>query len=257
LINAQPEIRIVNTATDLFQAAAVEFVACANQAIAAWGKFTVALSGGSTPEGLFTLLASGSIPNIPWDKIFFFWSDERHVPPDDPESNYRMANEAMLSKVAVPAENVFRVRAEEKDADAAAREYEQTIRMFFALRPGEFPRFDLALLGMGPDGHTASLFPGSTGLEEASRLVIANWVEKFKIYRITFTYPVLNHSACVMFLVCGPDKATILHEVLENPQSGLPSQRVRPTDGRLIWLLDRAAATALTQQVTSNPVRAS
>lgn len=246
--NPQPEIRIVDTPADLFQAAAAQFVALANQAIAARGKFSVALSGGSTPKAMFALLASGSIPNIPWDKIFFFWSDERHVPPDDPESNFRMANEAMLSRVPVPPANIFRVHAEEKDADAAAREYEQTIRKFFALRPGEFPRFDLTLLGLGPDGHTASLFPGSTGLKEHSRLVIANWVEKFKTDRITFTYPLLNHSACVMFLVSGVDKAPILHEVLENPASGLPAQQVCNTDGRLIWLLDKAAASDLSRK---------
>ena len=247
MTNPQPEIRIVNTQADLFQAAAQEFVAQANQAIAARGKFTVALSGGSTPKGLFTLLASGSISNIPWDKIFFFWSDERHVPPDDPESNFRMANEAMLSRAPVPAANIFRVHAEQKDAAAAALEYEQTISKFFGLQPGEFPRFDLVFLGIGPDGHTASLFPGSSGLEEKSRLVIANWVEKFKTDRITFTYPVLNHSACVIFLVSGPDKAPIVHQVLENPASGLPCQRVRPLDGRLIWLLDRAAAGELSR----------
>jgi 6-phosphogluconolactonase len=243
-----PEIRIVNTQADLFQTAAQEFVSQSNQAIAVRGKFTVALSGGSTPKGLFSLLASGSIPSIPWDKIFFFWSDERHVPPSDPESNYRMANEAMLSMVPVPAENIFRVHAEERDAAVAAGEYEQTIAKFFALKPDEFPRFDLIYLGIGPDGHTASLFPGSPGLEEKSRLVIANWVEKFKTNRITFTYPVLNGAACVTFLASGPDKAPILHGVLENPQSNLPCQRVRPTNGRLIWLLDRPAAAALSSQ---------
>jgi 6-phosphogluconolactonase len=247
LTNAQPEIRIVNTSADLFQAAAQQFVTLANQAIAARGKFTIALSGGSTPKGLFGLLASGAIPSIPWDKIFFFWGDERHVPPNDPESNYRMANEAMLSKVPVPAANIFRIRAEEKDADVAAHAYELTIQKFFALKPGEFPRFDLIHLGIGPDGHTASLFPGSAGLDEQSRLVIANWVEKFKTFRITFTYPVLNHAACVTFLVSGPDKAPILREILEIPASNYPCQRVRPLDGQLVWLLDRAAAGALSQ----------
>jgi 6-phosphogluconolactonase len=247
-VNAQPEIRIVNTQADLFQTAAQDFVTLANDAIAVRGKFTVALSGGTTPKGMFALLASAAFPSVPWERIFFFWSDERHVPPNDPDSNYRMANEAMLSKVPVPAENIFRIRAEEKDANIAAREYEQTIQNFFGLKPGEFPRFDLIHLGMGPDGHTASLFPGSAGLEEQSRLVIANWVEKFKTSRITFTYPVLNHAACVELLVGGIDKAPAVHEILENPQSGLPAQRVRPTDGNLIWLLDRAAASALTSQ---------
>jgi 6-phosphogluconolactonase len=248
LTNTQPEIRIADIQADLFQTAAKEFISQANQAIATRRRFTVALSGGSTPKGLFSLLASGSFPSVPWNKIFFFWSDERHVPPNDPESNYRMANESMLSKVAVPPENIFRIRAEEQDAAAAASEYAQAITKFFALKPGEFPRFDLIYLGIGPDGHTASLFPGSAGLEEHSRLVIANWVEKFKTNRITFTYPVLNGAACVTFLVSGPDKAPILHEVLENPESGLPCQRVRPTNGRLVWLLDRAAASALASQ---------
>jgi 6-phosphogluconolactonase len=245
LTDAQPEIRIVPTQADLFQTAAEDFVTLANDAIAARGKFTVALSGGTTPKGMFALLAGGAFPSIPWKQIFFFWSDERHVPPDDPESNYRMANEAMLSKVPVPPENIFRIRAEEKDAAIAAREYEQSIQNFFALKPGEFPRFDLIHLGMGPDGHTASLFPGSAGLEEDSKLVIANWVEKFKISRITFTYPVLNHAACVELLVGGIDKAPAVHEILENPKSGLPAQRVRPTNGKLVWLLDRAAASKL------------
>jgi 6-phosphogluconolactonase len=248
LTTTQPEIRIVNTQADLFQTAAQDFVTLANDAIAARGKFTVALSGGTTPKGMFALLASGAFPSIPWKQIFFFWSDERHVPPNDPESNYRMANEAMLSKVPVPPENIFRIRAEEKDAAVAASQYEQTISEFFALKPGEFPRFDLIHLGMGPDGHTASLFPGSTGLEEQSKLVIANWVEKFKTFRITFTYPVLNHAACVELLVGGIDKAPAVHEILENSQSGLPAQGVRPVDGRLVWLLDRAAASALTSQ---------
>jgi 6-phosphogluconolactonase len=248
LANSQPEIRILNTQADLFQSAAEDFVTLANQAIAAHGKFTIALSGGSTPKGMFSLLASGAFPAIPWEKIFFFWSDERHVPPDDPDSNFRMANEALLSRIPIPAENIFRIRAEEKDAKIAAREYEQTIQKFFALQRGAFPRFDLIHLGMGPDGHTASLFPGSAGLEENSRSVIANWVEKFQADRITFTYPVLNHAACVEFLVGGADKAPSVHEILENPRSGLPAQRVRPVDGRLIWLLDRAAASGLSSQ---------
>jgi len=244
-VNSPPEIRIQNTPADLFQAAAQDFVTLANQAIAARGKFTVALSGGSTPRGMFALLAGGSFAPLPWERIFFFWSDERHVPPDHPESNYRMANEALLSKVPVPPANIFRIPAEEKDADLAARTYEQTIQEFFSLQPGECPRFDLIHLGMGPDGHTASLFPGSPGLEVQSRLVIANWVEKFHTFRITFTYPLLNHAACVEFLVGGEDKAPAVHQILENPRSGLPAQRVRPMDGRLVWLLDRAAASAI------------
>jgi 6-phosphogluconolactonase len=203
------------------------------------------LSGGSTPKSLYALLAT--MPSIPWDKVCFFWGDERHVPPDSPESNYRMASEALLSKVPVRPENVFRIHAEQKDADAAARAYEQTIRTFFDLPAGEFPRFDLILLGTGPEGHTASLFPSSSALEEKTRPVVANWVDKFHTFRITFTFPVLNRTACIMFLVSGADKAPIVHEVLEKPSADLPAQKVRPIDGRLIWMLDRPAASALLQ----------
>jgi 6-phosphogluconolactonase len=241
---AQPETRILSTPADLFQAAATEFAALASRAVESNGRFSVALSGGSTPKSLYTLLASGSIPNIPWEKIFFFFGDERCVPPDHADSNYRMAREAgLFSKVA--NDHVFRVRTEEKDADTAARDYEQILRMFFGLQPSEFPRFDLVLLGLGPDGHTASLFPGTAALTEKSRLVVANWVDKFQTYRITLTLPVLNRSACVMFLASGPDKANIVREVLENENANLPSQKVRPADGRLLWLLDRAAAGGL------------
>jgi 6-phosphogluconolactonase len=240
----QPEIRILNAPADLFQAAATEFTDLAAQAVESNRRFTVALSGGSTPKSLYSLLASGSVPNIPWGKIFFFFGDERFVPPDNIESNYRMARETgLFSKV--PGDHVFCVRTEEKDADAAALDYEHTLQNFFALPPGEFPRFDLVLLGLGPDGHTASLFPGTAALNEMNRLVVANWVDKFQSYRITFTLPVLNRAAWAMFLASGADKANIVHEVLKNENANLPSQKVRPADGRLQWLLDRAAATRL------------
>jgi 6-phosphogluconolactonase len=241
---AQPEIRILNAPADLFQAAAIEFVALALHAVQSNGRFSVALSGGSTPKSLYTLLASGSIPNIPWENIFFFFGDERCVPPDHADSNYRMARETgLFAKVA--NDHVFRVCTEANDADNAALDYEQTLRTFFGVRPGEFPRFDLVLLGLGPDGHTASLFPGSAALNEKSRLAVANWVDKFHTYRITVTLPVLNRAACAMFLASGADKANIVREVLENENADLPSQKVRPADGRLTWLLDRAAASDL------------
>jgi 6-phosphogluconolactonase len=181
--------------------------------------------------------------------MYFFWSDERHVPPDDPESNYRMAEEAILSKIPVAAGNVFRVPAENPDAAAAAEAYEQTLRKFFAVEAGQVPRFDLILLGMGPDGHTASLFPETAALREKSRLVVANRVEKLKTSRITFTLPLLNAARCVAFLVSGTDKASALHEVLEGNAQGeqYPAKLVQPGDGKLIWFLDRAAASGLTQ----------
>lgn len=242
---AQSEVRVLDTPQDLFHAAAAEFAALAADAARARGKFTVALSGGSTPKSLYTLLTN--LPSLPWDKTCFFWGDERHVPPDDPDSNYRTAYEAMLSKVPVPAENIFRIPAEENDAGAAASAYQETLRRFFHLRAGEFPRFDLILLGIGPDGHTASLFPRTSALQEKKRLVVANWVEKFKTDRITLTFPVLNSSACIIFLVSGKDKAQIVHEVFENPAADLPCQSVRPANGRLLWLLDAGAAGALSR----------
>ena len=252
-MSAPLDLRRLTTPQELFAAAAEEFSHAAIEAVAQRGRFTVALSGGSTPKNLFTLLATNARTSLPWDRMFFFWGDERHVPPQDPESNYRMADEAMLSKIPVAAGNVFRVAAENPDAAAAAAAYEQTLRKFFALEPGQVPGFDLIMLGMGPDGHAASLFPESAALQEKSRLVVANWVEKFKTSRITFTLPVLNAARCVLFLVSGADKAPALHEVLESDAAGekYPSKLIQPTDGKLIWLVDRAAASQLTSAPAS------
>jgi len=241
------EIRTLTTPQELFAAAAEEVVRAAKEAVAERGRFVVALAGGSTPKSLYTLLATNAKASLPWDRMFFFFGDERHVPPTDPESNYRMAEETLLSKVPVGSANVFRIPAENSDAAAAAEAYEQILRNFFVLQPGEFPRFHLVLLGMGPDGHAASLFPGSAALQEKSRLVVANWVEKFKTTRITLTLPVLNAARCVMFLVSGTEKAAALHAVLQSnaPGEQYPSKLVRPTDGSLIWFVDRAAASQL------------
>lgn len=241
------EIRVLTTPQELFAAAAEEVARLVSDAVAQRGRFTIALSGGSTPKSLYNLLATNARSSLLWDRMFFFWGDERHVPPNDPDSNYRMVNEAMLSKVPVPTENVFRVPAENLDAAAVAEAYEQTLRRFFQLKSGEFPRFDLILLGMGPDGHTASLFPGTAGLQEKSRLVIANWVEKLKTHRLSFTLPVLNAARSVAFLVSGIDKAAVLKSVLEENVSGeqCPAKLVQPKDGRLVWFLDRAAASSL------------
>ena len=248
-MSSTPDIRKLTTPQEVFEAAAEEVVRAAKQAVTERGRFTIALSGGSTPRNLYTLLATNARTSLPWDRTYFFWSDERHVPPDDPDSNYRMAEEAMLSKIPVAASNVFRVPTENPDAAAAAEAYEQTLRKFFAVEAGQVPRFDLILLGMGPDGHTASLFPETAALREKSRLVVANWVEKLKTSRITFTLPLLNAARCVAFLVSGTDKASALHEVLEGdaPAEQFPAKLVRPSDGKLIWFLDRAAASGLTK----------
>jgi len=242
---SNPTIEILPTPAELFQAAAEEFARVGNTAIAARGRFTVALSGGSTPKSLYSLLAA-NYPDFSWNHTFLFFGDERHVPPEDPDSNYRMVNESLLRKISIPSANVFRVKSENQDADAVAADYNAQVAKFFALKRNEFPRFDLIFLGMGPDGHTASLFPGSDGLKEKSKLVISNWVEKFKTHRISFTFPVLNHAAEVIFLASGPDKADMVKQVLEGDnQPPLPAQQVRPENGELVWMLDQAAASKL------------
>lgn len=248
------DIQTLTTPQELFGAAAEVVVRAAQDAVAARSRFTIALSGGSTPKSLYNLLASNAKTILPWERMFFFWGDERHVPPTDPESNFRMADETMLSKIPVAAENVFRIAAENPDAEAAAAEYETTLRKFFAVKDGDVPRFDLILLGLGPDGHTASLFPGTAALQEKSRLVVANWVEKFKTHRITFTLPLLNAARTVAFLVSGTDKAPALQAVLEGDAPGeqYPAKLVKPADGRLIWLVDRAAASGLKGQETGS-----
>ena len=243
------EIQVQAGLDDLSRAAASEFNEQARWAVREKGLFSVALSGGSTPKSLYSLLANDFSfrSEVPWDKIHFFWGDERHVPPDHPESNYRTANEVMLSKVPIPSENIHRIRTENPNAQQVAEEYEETVQTFFRLKAGEFPRFDLVLLGMGPDGHTASLFSGTVALRERKHLVVANWVEKFQAYRITMTLPVLNQAAFVLFLVSGEDKAETLRQVLEweERKEPFPSQLIRPTHGRLLWLVDRAAGRLL------------
>jgi 6-phosphogluconolactonase len=227
-------LRILKNSIDLARAAAEHFVARRPR--------TVALSGGSTPKLLFELLADPNEPfrdQIPWPDIHFFWSDERHVPPDDPDSNYRMANEAMLSRVPVATNNVHRVPSENPNATEAASEYEQTL---VQITQQPLPRLDLIMLGLGTDGHTASIFPGSEVLHENNRLVAAPWVEKFQTYRITMTLPLLNNGASVVFLVSGAEKATIVKEVLQGPEK-YPAQAVKPTNGELLWMLDEDAAS--------------
>jgi len=241
----KPEVNVVSDSDALYHAGADEFVHCAQDAIARSQRFCVALSGGNTPRGVHLVLAANAKASLPWNQIYIFFGDERHVPPGDAESNYRMANETLLSCVPLPAANVFRVLTE-LDADVAARQYEDQLRAFFRLSPGAWPRFDLIFLGLGDDGHTASLFPQSAALNETTRLVVANWVDKLHSYRVTFTYPVLNHAAEIAFLVSGASKAQILRDVLKpTGDASYPAQRVRPLDGRLLWILDRAAAKLL------------
>jgi 6-phosphogluconolactonase len=199
---------------------------------------TVAVSGGSTPKLMFQILAEQFREQVAWNRIHFFWSDERHVPPDHPDSNYRMANEALLSRVPVTKSNVHRVPTENPSAAETAAEYEQTL---IETTSQSLPQLDLILLGLGGDGHTASIFPGSDVLNETKRLVAAPWVEKLKTYRITMTLPLLNNGASVVFLVSGAEKAQIVKEIFEGPEQ-YPAQAIKPAHGELIWLLDREAA---------------
>jgi 6-phosphogluconolactonase len=239
------ELKVVPDVTALNASAVDEFCRSAETAIAARGRFCVALAGGNTPRSVYSLLAANKKDALAWDRIYIFFGDERSVPPDHPDSNYRMARESLLSKVPIPAQNVFRVPAE-LEPHAAAEQYELELRDFFHLDGNTWPVFDLVLLGIGDEGHTASLFPGSTALTEQSRLVVANWVEKFHTFRITFTYPALNHAREVLFLVAGQGKAQILRDVFDPAKDGVyPAQAVQPANGKLLWIADRQAAGLL------------
>lgn len=245
-----PVIEVEPDCEALHRAAAEYFCARAAEAIAEHGQFTVALSGGSTPRGFYALLAKSDgayRDRLAWDKIHFFWGDERHVPPDSAESNFRMANEAMLSVAPVPKENVHRILAEMLDAEQAAKAYEDELRRFFQTKDGRPPRFDLALLGMGPDGHTASLFPQTAALHESHRWVVRNWVERLHTDRITLTAPVLCNAAHVLFLVAGADKAVVLRDVVHGPYhpDQWPAQIFRNCSARVVWLIDQLAARQL------------
>lgn len=240
-----PQVRVFPTTAELFRAAADAFCQIGEQAIRDRGRYTVALSGGNTPRGLHHELVGKYSARLPWEKVFFFWGDERHVPPDFPESNYRMAKETLLSKLSIPGDQILRMPGELPDAEQGAAIYEQTLREFFPRAPGEFPRLDFILLGLGPDGHTASLFPETKALEENRRWVVGNWVAVHSTWRITCTYPVLNHGANVMFLVDGVGKADIVKTALHTPSAHLPCQGVKPADGELMWYLDEAAGGEL------------
>lgn len=226
----------------------MRFQRLAAQSIAAAGRFCVALSGGSTPRTLHRLLAEPPFREaIDWPRVHLFWGDERFVPADHPDSNYRLAQEALISRVPIPIANVHPIPTEGSDPQAAAARYEESLRRFFALPEGEVPRFDLVLLGLGPDGHTASLFPGSPVLDEDRHLVMATYVQKLAAWRLTLTPPVLRGARHVIFVASGPDKAAALRDVLEKPYDPhrLPAQLVRPHEGNVTWLVDEAAASLL------------
>ncbi|HZJ54528.1 MAG TPA: 6-phosphogluconolactonase [Myxococcaceae bacterium] len=240
-----PTLRVLDSLDAVARTAAQWVHDRAWAAANARGRFTLALSGGNTPRALYRAMADG--PRLPWDRVVFCFGDERNVPPDHPESNARMARQTLTGQPFVNQSSVYRIKGE-LPAEEAAADYEQTLRTLF---PGTttFPSFDLVLLGLGPDGHTASLFPYSPALAERTRWVAANWVEKLRTQRITLTFPVLNAASEVLFLVAGEDKTWALREALRGkaPVTEIPARGIVPVSGRLTFLVDRAAAAGLVQ----------
>ena len=245
--------RISPTPAEVAKAAAELFTTAVISAAKARGAARVAISGGTTPKAMFGLLAAEPFASqIPWDKLDLFWVDERCVPPDHADSNYRMTREALLDKVPLPADRIHRMEGELAPEVAAAR-YESTIRNAFRLEGAETPTFDLILLGMGDDGHTASLFPHTEGLNDLTHIVIANHVPQKDTWRITLTSPVINQARKVAFLIEGAAKAQVLHDVFLGPfqPDTYPSQIIRPASGELTLLLDSAAAAKLPEPANS------
>lgn len=250
---ASRTVELFTNGMEIARRAAADVVRIAGDAVAARGVFTIALSGGSTPKVLYALLAEHpSLRNsLPWDKMKVFFGDERHVGPGHADSNFRMATDAMLSKVPFRPDQVHRIKGECPDTAQAAAEYEEVIRREFGLQAGTFPRFDLILLGMGSEGHTLSLFPGTKALNETQRIVTSNWVGKLCTDRVTLTAPAANNAANVIFMITGADKACALKSVLEGPQEPeqLPAQMIQPANGNLSWLVDEAAGSMLSKRI--------
>jgi 6-phosphogluconolactonase len=242
-----PIIKVSSGLNELSREAAEFFVVTASDAIDRDGQFTVSLSGGSTPKALYRLLSSEYGDSIDWSRVSFFFGDERFVPIDSNESNFRMVNEALFEPLRIPDSNIFRWKTELDTAEVAAADYDTRMSSYFELSPGQLPQFDLTLLGLGEDGHTASLFPDTTALEIVDRLAVANWVDKLKTYRLTMTFPVINNSAVCAFLAAGESKAGVLAKIQDHASpAAYPAERVAPVDGELYWFLDEAAASKLT-----------
>ncbi|MBI4400106.1 MAG: 6-phosphogluconolactonase [Nitrospirae bacterium] len=248
-MSAAPELRVMNDSEELTREAAELFVWFGEQAIGTRGRFRVALSGGSTPKALYAALAGPAFSGqLDWRRVEFYFGDERCVPPDHAESNFGMANGALFRPLKMAPERIFRMSGESGDPDEAARRYEKLIRERFEAPAPGWPSFDLILLGLGEDGHTASLFPNTQALDERARLVVPSVAPREPKQRLTLTAPAINEARAVVFLVSGPGKATAVHAVLEDRGQNdrqIPAKLVRPVSGRLIWLVDRAAAAAL------------
>jgi 6-phosphogluconolactonase len=243
------EIRILADGAAIAKRAAQELIQAAVVAVREKGAFSVSLAGGSTPKALYSLLVTDPAlrSQVPWDKIQLFFGDERHVGPGHPDSNFRMATETMISRVPLTKDQVVRIKGEYQDTEEAAREYEQALQSYFRLKAGEYPRFDLLLAGMGNEGHTLSLFPGTKALHADTRIVVRNWVGKLYTERITLTAPAASNAARIVFMVTGADKALALKGVLEGPYEPeqLPVQLLQPKNGRVLWLVDAAAGSML------------
>ena len=240
-------VEISESAEALSRAAAGQFLRVTTAAVRARGRCSVALSGGSTPKSVYRVLAYEPYRSqVRWDQIEFFWGDERHVPPDHADSNYRMVDETLLSRVPVHPQSMHRVHTESADAARAAQEYEDEMRASFG-GGDTTPRFDLVLLGVGTDGHTASLFPGTPALAEQRRWCVAHWVSALNTHRITMTLPVFNAAREVLFIASGAEKAAIVRQVLRDRDISppFPAQMIEPVDGNVAWMLDRAAARDL------------
>lgn len=246
-MSSSTTVQVFETAENVARAAAVHFVELANDAVADHDLFHVALAGGNTPRRMYELLAGDQFrSDIDWTTVHLFFGDERFVPPNHPESNYRLASAALISQVDIPAPNVHRIEMEANATSSAAR-YENELRDFFL--DVEVPPFDLVLLGLGADGHTASLFPDTSALGVTDKWVVANWVEKLASYRITLTPSAINGAGQVTFLVAGSNKAAAVKAVLEGPlqPEKLPAQLIKPEAGILTWLLDSQAASMLSK----------
>ena len=245
----QPHLIILNDAHEVYVRAAEEIAHIAGESICTHGEFTFCLSGGSTPAATYDLLATRFNLSVDWKEVQFYWGDERCVPPDHPESNFGMTNRTMLSKLALRPEQIHRMRGEDPPPQAAAA-YERELKKCFGLSESEFPRFDLILLGLGDNRHTASLFPGDPALHETQRMVVAVEVDAEPRKRLTITPPVINNAQRVMFLVAGQGKAAAVKDVIEGPRDPdkFPAQIVDPHEGELIWILDKAAASMLTHR---------
>lgn len=243
------DLLVVADPAAIAQEAATRVVSIAEEAVDRRGRFTLVLAGGSTPKRLYALLATDPhCRRLPWQATHVFWGDERTVSPEHPDSNFGLARAMLLSHVPIPANQVHRMQAERVDLDAAASEYEAEIASTFAAQPpNESPVFDLLLLGLGTDDHTASLFPYTRALRETRRWVVSNYIPTFQTNRLTLTPCILNRAAMILFLVSGIEKTTTLQAVLEGPTDPerLPAQLIRPVAGRLVWLVDQAAASRL------------